>query len=168
VCSAGSVDFSDALAGQTITLLSGPLVLGKSVTIDGSNAPGRTISGNNSDRVFIVNAGTTAVINNLTISNGYGWQLAGGVLNNGSLTLNHVVVTQNTMATDAGDYWQGGGGIYNGGGSTLNLIDSSVTDNHAGWSGGIYSFFDSTTSVIRSTISGNVSTTSVGIAHWAT
>jgi hypothetical protein len=62
------------------------------------------------------------------------------------------------MATNAGDFWQGGGGIYNGSGATLNLIDSSVTDNHAGWSGGgIYSFFNTTTTITRSTISGNIS-----------
>jgi beta-glucanase (GH16 family) len=158
VCVGGTVTFSDALAGQTITLLSGPLTLGKNVTIDASAAPGLTISGNNSDRVIIVNAGTTATVKNLTLTDGFGFQLAGGILNNGSLTLDHVVLTGNTMATNAGDFWQGGGGIYNGDGATFNLIDSSVTNNQAGWSGGgVYSFFNSTTNIVRSTISGNVS-----------
>jgi beta-glucanase (GH16 family) len=158
VCVGGTVNFSEDLAGQTITLLSGPLTLGKNVTIDGSAAPGLAISGNNADRVFIVNAGTTATINGLTVTNGFGWQLAGGILNNGSLTLEHVSVTQNTMATDAGDFWQGGGGIYNGDGATFNLIDSRVTNNQARWSGGgVYSFFNTTTTIVRSTISGNVS-----------
>ena len=158
VCAGGTVTFSDALADETITLLSGPLTLGKNVTIDGSAAPGLTLSGNNTDRVFIVNAGTTATIKHLTVTNGFGFQLAGGILNNGSLTLDHATVTQNTMTTNAGDFWQGGGGIYNGDGATLNLIDSSVTDNQAGWSGGgVYSFFNTTTTIVRSTISGNVS-----------
>jgi beta-glucanase (GH16 family) len=158
VCAGGTVTFSDALAGETITLLSGPLTLGKNVTIDGSAAPGLAISGNNVDRVFVVNAGASATIKHLTVTEGYGWQLAGGILNNGSLTLDHVVLTQNTMATSAGDFWQGGGGIYNGDGATLNLIDSSVTNNQAAWSGGgIYSFFNTTTTIVRSTISGNVS-----------
>jgi beta-glucanase (GH16 family) len=158
VCVGGTVTFSDALAGQTITLLTGPLTLGKNVTIDGSAAPGLTISGNDSDRVFIVNAGTTATVKQLTVTKGRGFQLAGGILNNGSLTLDHIVLTANTMTTDAGDFWQGGGGIYNGAGATLNLIDSSVTDNEADWSGGgVYSFFNTTTNIIRSTISGNVS-----------
>lgn len=158
VCTDGTVNFSDTLAGQTITLRSGPLTLAKNVTIDASAAPGASISGNNTDRVFIVNTGTTATLRNLTITNGYGWQLAGGILNNGSLTLDHATVTNNTMATDAGDYWQGGGGIYNGDGATLNLIDSTVSHNQAGWSGGgIYSFFNTTNTIVRSTISGNVS-----------
>ena len=158
VCVGGTINFSDTLAGQTITLLSGPLTLGKNVTIDGSTAPGLSISGNNADRVFIVNANTTATLNNLIVTNGYGWQLAGGILNNGSLTLDHVTLTGNTMATDAGDYWQGGGGIYNGTGATLNLMDSTVSNNQARWSGGgIYSFFNTTTTIVRSTVSGNVS-----------
>jgi beta-glucanase (GH16 family) len=158
VCAGGTVHFSTELAGQTITLTSGPLTLGKNVQIDGSAAPGLTISGNNADRVFIINAGAAVTLSYLTIANGYGWQLAGGILNNGSLTLDHAVVTQNRMATNAGDYWQGGGGIYNGDGSTFNLIDSSVTNNQAGWSGGgIYSFFNTTSTILRSTISGNVS-----------
>jgi hypothetical protein len=158
VCVEGAIHFSSALAGQTITLISGPLTLGKNVHIDGSAAPGLTINGNHTDRVFIVSPGTTATLSNLIITNGYGWQLAGGILNNGSLTLDHVVVTQNTMATNAGDFWQGGGGIYNGDGATFNLIDSSVTNNQAAWSGGgIYSFFNTTNTIVRSTISGNVS-----------
>jgi len=154
----GTVHFSAALAGQSITLLSGPLTLAKNVTIDGSAAPGLTISGNHSDRVFIVNAGTAATLTHVAVVDGYGWQLAGGILNNGTLTLDHVVVTGNTMATNAGDFWQGGGGVYSGRGATLNLIDSSVTNNQARWSGGgLYSFFNTTTNIVRSTISGNVS-----------
>ena len=158
VCAGGTISFAPELSGETITLLSGPLTLGKDVHIDGAAAPGLTISGNNTDRVFIVNAGTTAMLSHLTVADGFGWQLAGGILNNGSLTLDHVTVTRNIMATDAGDYWQGGGGIYNGENATFHLIDSSVTDNQAAWSGGgVYSFFNTTNTIVRSTISGNVS-----------
>ena len=158
VCVGGTIHFSDTLASQTITLLSGPLTLGKNVTIDGSAASSLTISGNNTDRVFIVNAGTTATVKHLNVTKGYGWQLGGGILNNGSLTLDHVNVTGNVMATNAGDFWQGGGGIYNGSGAVFNLIDSSVSNNQAAWSGGgVYSFFNTTNTIVRSTISGNVS-----------
>jgi predicted outer membrane repeat protein len=158
VCVGGTINFSDTLAGQTITLLSGPLTLGKNVTIDASAAPGLSISGNNASRVFEVNAGTTATVKYLTAKNGYGYQLGGGIINNGSLTLDHVTLTGNTMATNAGDYWQGGGGIYNGSGATFNLIDSTISNNTARWSGGgIYSFFNTTTTIVRSTVSGNTS-----------
>jgi hypothetical protein len=107
---------------------------------------------------LIVNGGVTAAVRSLTLANGYGFQLAGGVLNNGTLTLDRVIVTGNVMSTNAGDFWQGGGGIYNGSGASLTLVDSTVSGNRAGWSGGgIYSFFNTTTIIVRSTISGNVS-----------
>lgn len=158
VCLGGTVALDPSLAGQTISLTSGPLTLDKNVSIDGSAAPGAAVNGGGTDRVLIVNAGVTASVKGLTLTNGYGFQLAGGVLNNGNLTLDHVTVSNNTMTTNAGDFWQGGGGIYSGDGASLSLVDSTVADNHAGWSGGaIYAFFNTTTSIVRSTISGNVS-----------
>jgi beta-glucanase (GH16 family) len=156
IANGGTITFDPGLAGGTINLTSGPLVPSKNVTIDASDTPGLSLDGGGSDRVLIVDAGVTVDLAHLTVTNGFGWQLAGGILNNGTLTLDHVTVTGNTMATDAGDFWQGGGGIYNGEGSTLHLIDSSVVDNTAGWSGGgIYAFFNSNTTIERSTISGN-------------
>jgi beta-glucanase (GH16 family) len=158
VCTGGTIHAAPSLAGQTITLATGPLTVGRDVTIDASDASGLKVSGSHADRVLVVNAGTTASVEHLAITDGYGWQLAGGILNNGDLTLDHVTVTGNTMATDAGDYWQGGGGVYNGDGATLRLVDSTVADNQAAWSGGgVYSFFNTTTTIIRSTISGNAS-----------
>ncbi len=116
------------------------------------------MSGGGVDRVLIIDPGATADVSYLTFTDGYGWQLAGGILNNGTLTLNHATVANNTMATDAGDFWQGGGGIYSGDGAGLNLVASTVANNTAGWSGGgVYSFFNTTTTIISSTISGNVS-----------
>ncbi len=154
----GTITFDPALAGGSISLSSGPLVPRGNVTIDASAAPGLTLNGGGADRVLIVDAGITASVSGVTLTNGFGFQLAGCVLNNGNLTLDHVTVTQCTMTTDAGEFWQGGGGIYSGAGATLNLIDSTVSDNDAGWSGGgVYSFFDTTTVIERSTISGNVS-----------
>jgi len=154
----GTITFDPALTGGTLALTSGPLVPTHNVTIDGSSAPDISLDGGGIDRVLIVDSGLTVNLADLTVTNGFGWQLAGGILNNGNLTLDHVRVTGNVMATDAGDFWQGGGGIYNGEGGSLTLVDSSVTNNNAGWSGGgIYSFFNSTTTIVRSTISGNLS-----------
>ena len=153
----GTITFEPGLAGGTLALASGPLVPAHNVTINGSDAPDIRLSGGDTDRVLIINAGLDVTVAHLTITNGYGYQLAGGILNNGALVLDHVAVTDNTMTTDAGDFWQGGGGIYNGDGATLHLEDSSVVDNSAGWAGGgIYSFFNTTTVIERSTISGNV------------
>ncbi len=154
----GTITFDPALAGGTLLLTSGPLRPVNSVTIDAADASGISLDGGGADRVLIVDAGLTVNLANLTVTNGYGWQLAGGILNNGNLTLDHVTVTGNTMATDDGDFWQGGGGIYSGEGAMLHMLDSSVVDNNAGWSGGgVYSFFNTTTTIARSTIAGNVS-----------
>jgi hypothetical protein len=107
---------------------------------------------------LIVDPGAQVEVANLTLSDGYGWQLGGCVLNNGDLTLDHVTVTGCLMDTNAGEFWQGGGGIYNGDGARLHLVDSTVADNTARWSGGgVYSFFNTTTTIERSTISGNLS-----------
>jgi hypothetical protein len=95
----------------------------------------------------------------LTFANGFGWQLAGAILDNGRLELDHVVVRNSTVTAGAGEWWMGGGGIYVGGGATLSLKDSTVRDNvtHNGIDGaGIYVFQNGTLSVERSTISGNV------------
>jgi hypothetical protein len=153
----GTITFDPALAGGTMNL-GGPLVPPHNVTIDAFDAPGITLDGGGTDRVLIVDPGLTVNVAHLTMTNGYGFQLAGGILNNGILTLDHVTLTGNLMTTDAGDFWQGGGGIYSGDGATLNLIDSTVSNNAAQWSGGgVYSFFNTTTTIVRSTISGNVS-----------
>jgi beta-glucanase (GH16 family) len=162
VCADGTIYFAPELAGQTITLLSGPLTLGKNVTIDASATTGLTISGNNADRVFIVNSGTTATVKNLTVTEGYGWDLAGGILNNGTLNLINCTVTNNFVDTGYfdpnTDFWKGGGGIYNGDGATLNLVDSTVSSNSTNLvdGGGIYGFKGSYATITNSTISGNI------------
>jgi hypothetical protein len=158
IANEGTITFDPGLAGGAIQLTTGPLVPARSVTIDATDAPGLTVNGGGTDRLLIVDPGLTVNVAHLTMTNGYGFQLAGGILNNGNLTLDHVTVTENTMTTNAGDFWQGGGGIYNGDGATLTLVDSTVSDNVSGWTGGgVYSFFNTTTNIIRSTISGNLS-----------
>ena len=165
----GTITFDPGLAGGTLPL-AGPLVINKDVTVNAADALGISLDGGGFDRVLIVDPAVTANVSHLTMTNGYGYQLAGCVLNNGTLTLDHVSVTGCTMTTDAGDFWQGGGGIYSGDGATLNLVDSTVADNSSGWTGGgVYSFFNTTTVVERSTISGNVAAdVGAGFAPWVT
>ena len=156
IADGGTITFDPALAGGTVNLF-GPITVNRDMTIDAGDAPGIALDGQATDRVLIVEAGATASVAHLTMTNGFGFQLAGCVLNNGNLTLDHVTVTGCLMTTDAGDFWQGGGGIYNGAGATLYLVDSAVVDNDSGWTGGgVFSFFDTTTTVERSTISGNI------------
>ncbi len=156
VCVGGTIHFSPALAGQTITNLSA-LTIGKNVTIDGVGAAGLVLSGGGTVRGLEVSAAATATIRNLTISNGFGFEIAGGILNNGNLTLDRVIVSNNRVASSGNDFWKGGGGIYNGDSSTLNLIDSIVRGNTTDQvdGGGVYGFFNSKLTIERSTISGN-------------
>jgi len=159
IADGGTVTFDPALAGGTIALTSGQLAIDSSVTIDGSDALSVTVSGSGASRVFQVAAGVVVAINDLVISDGVGAPQGGGILNYGNLSLDRVLVTNNTE-TSAGpaSFNLGGGGIYNGEGATLNLTDSTVSNNAtlAQPGGGIFGFFNSTINITGSTISGNV------------
>jgi hypothetical protein len=103
-------------------------------------------------RIFTVNSGTTVILSGLTIANGYVVGLdGGGILNNGTLTVNNATVSGN-MADDvfAG---VGGGGISNNG--TLTLTNSTVSNNleSGGSGGGILN--QGTLTLTNATISGN-------------
>lgn len=63
-------------------------------------------------RIFTVNAGVTATISGLTLTNGL-QDNGGGILNTGTLTVNNCVITGNTAP-------DGGGGIFNRGTLTMN------------------------------------------------
>ena len=156
VCADGTVTFAEDMAGATI-LSGSELTLGKDVTIDASAAPGVAVSGQDARRALVVNTGVTATVTGLTLRDGYGCDLAGAVLNNGNLTLDHVVVADSRVTTGGIDFWKGGAGIYTGEGATLVLRDSTVRDNSVtnGAGGGVYGFLDSTVTIERSTISGN-------------
>jgi beta-glucanase (GH16 family) len=160
VANLGMVTFDPSLAGATITLASGPIwVSSKEVTIDATAVPGITVQGTGSDRLLIVDPDGRATVRGLGFANGWAWQLAGAILDNGWLELDRVVVRNSSVTAGAGEWWMGGGGIYVGGGATLRLKDSTVRDNVTlnGVDGaGIYVFQNGTLNVERSTISGNV------------
>ena len=89
-------------------------------------AAGVTIDGGASSRVFQVDAGVTASISGLTITNGSS-DIGGGVLNFGTLTLTDCTVSGSTSSNN-------GGGIMNTG--TLTLDRSTLTNNSAAYVGG--------------------------------
>ena len=154
----GTVTFDPSLAGATIRL-QGPLVIsGKTVTIRGLAAPGLRVSGGGTTRVFIIDPGARLNVRDLTIADGFGFELAGGVLNNGTLDMDHCVVANNLVTTSGVDFWKGGAGVYNGAGSTFRLTNSTVRNNTTTGAdgGGIYAFFGATVEIENSTVSGNV------------
>jgi len=151
---------ANALSGATtITVPAGTYVLSVgaigigttgipgSVTINGAGAASTIVDGANSDRVFMVTSGVVT-ISGLTVRNGQtnNGNAGAGIVNSASLTLNQVVVSNNTSDGD-------GGGIFNQG-TLLALNNSTVSGNVGGGGAGIYSF-NSVLTLINSTISGN-------------
>lgn len=158
---ADTIVFSQALAGQTITLNTGNVVINSDVTIDGDvnndDKADVAISGGGVNRVIYVLSGN-ATLQSLTITNGNGaGNVAGDTLalngyggavansTNGTLTVRDTTI-QNSTCTDVG------GAIYNVG--TLTIIDSTLTGNTANF-GGAIGQLDGSTTIINTTMTGN-------------
>jgi Right handed beta helix region len=137
-------------AHGTITLSSGPLEVTAAVSIQGPGAGKLTVSGDDSSNVFDVDKEVAASISGMTVTDGVSpnFHEAGGIFNQGTLTLTDAVVTGNSAP--AGTY-AGAGGIENAG--TMTIVDSIISHNYGPPAGGVNSFGPLT--VTGSTISGN-------------
>ena len=102
--SGDTIKFSKKLTGKTITLKSGQIQLSKNLTIDGGNAPGLTISGNQASRVFYLDKKKKVVLKNLTIANGKTKGAGGGIdtRHESEITLDNVKVHNNTSELGGG------------------------------------------------------------------
>jgi predicted outer membrane repeat protein len=119
-----------------------------SITIDGAGAK-IAVNGQNAVQDFVVGAGQTAEIDNLTITGGKGL-IGGGIVSSGDLTLKGDTLTGNTATF-------GGGGISSQG--TLTMINDTVTGNSAVSTGaGIYIHATSTATITNSTVANNMLT----------
>ncbi|RMH74241.1 MAG: hemolysin [Cyanobacteria bacterium J007] len=128
------IQFDSSLANSQITLTSGQLEIWyKDLTIDGTNAPNLTLSGNNQSRVlWMEGVGNSLAVKNLTIADGKitGTEKdgSGGGLRMGQqshLTLENVVF-QNNSATG-----YGGGALFNNYRSTAVIKNSKFEGNDA-------------------------------------
>jgi hypothetical protein len=155
--SGDTINFAPSLAGKTITLTKGELLIKTNLTIAGPGAGELTVSGNHASRVFEVATGTHVALTGLTISNGLAAGAnGGGILNSGTLT-----VSASTLSSNSANFqWKGnkgaggdGGGIYNSG--TLTVSASTLSSNSAGDGGGIWNGYFDTLTVSGSTVSGN-------------
>ena len=187
---AGTYTLTLSVSGEEREDDYGDLDLEENVTIAGAGSAATIIDGNGAqmqDRVFDVAYLSNVTLSGLTIRNGQtnptGRTYGGGIYNDSSvLSLNDVVIANNSAYT-------GGGGLYSDGGSVsltnstirnnttlfgggiyftagrpagLTLTDSSILDNTAkgagsialGAGGGIYNNGSATT-LIRSTVAGN-------------
>src|SRR5262245_16823468 len=116
------IAFTAGLSG-TVTLTSGELGITDGVHIDGPGAGRLAVSGNDTSRVFQIGSGVAVDIDGLTVTHGHGLLQGGGILNAGTLTLSHAVVSHNEVvglpgATPAVDAF--GGGILNTGTLTVS------------------------------------------------
>jgi hypothetical protein len=161
------IQFDPSITGQILLTGTLPTITSSDVTINGPGAGQLAIDGANTYRVLESQSGSSAVISGLTIRHGRagaGTLVAGGGINAaGDMTLDRVVVTQNTADGGTDAY---GGGIAVGLG-TLTLRHSTVSDNTAttsgtsatnvnAYGGGIAVFMGGPELVIdHSTISGN-------------
>jgi Big-like domain-containing protein/Calx-beta domain-containing protein len=157
IAAGGTVDF--AVTG-TITLTSGELVINGPLTINGPGAAQLTVqrsatAGTPEFRVLRVQSGSVT-ISGLTIRNGFvgaTYGNGGGILNEGSLTLNDCIVSGNRST---GEYTRGTG-VFNGSNATLIANRCVLADNAGAGEysegGGLYVFGEVTLN--DSTVSGN-------------
>ncbi|MEQ9671217.1 DUF4114 domain-containing protein [Coleofasciculus sp. G2-EDA-02] len=129
------IKFASSLANKTITLTSGQLVVDKDLTIDGSQTPGLTISGNNAHRIFDIkrDAGynsTEFTLRNLILVNGKTNQIgedgAGAAICTDSYT---TLIVENSEFKNNHANGVGGGAIYGGWRSTNTIISSKFEGN---------------------------------------
>ncbi len=143
------INFNLGTGAHLITLGSTLDITAKNLTINGTGANNLSISGNNQVRDFLVEAGANVTISGLTVTQG----ITGGIVNNGTLTLNNDTLSNNTNSIGGGILNNGalmvsnstfsnnfatgaGAGIFNYGG-TLTVKDSTFSNNSAVFGGAI-------------------------------
>jgi hypothetical protein len=187
VCAAGcdfvtiqaAIDDAGVSAGDVINVTDAVhtevgITVGKDVTIQGQGADATIVQAHAEpegarDRVFFIPVGATATIKDMTIRHGNPIsdpESGGGIRNEGTLTLENVVLRDN--------YGSAGGAILNDG--TMMLINCTIRDNVA--RGGSYHYIECSTgggiknmvgrmTLVSSTVSGNTAKEKGGGVHVA-
>ena len=154
------IHFDAAIAGQTIVLTTGQIVIDKSLTIEGPVPAGMTISGGFNSRVFFTESATTVVFRDLSIVNGNDATTSPGspggaaIWVTGVLLLERVLLANN-ISTNTG------GAIFVKTGGQLTLVNSTVSGNVGGSGGAI--LFDGPTTIWNSTITDNTALSGGGL-----
>lgn len=141
-----------SVAVTTVTLSSGELLIDKDLTINGGTNGVTITRSSGSFRIFNISTGNVSLIK-LTITNGNpGSGQAGGVQNNGILTMTNCAITGNTSIQ--------GGGIQND--NVLTMVNCTISGNTSTGAGGGFVMYGTTTSLTNCTVSGNTSSTNGG------
>jgi predicted outer membrane repeat protein len=147
LASGGLVTFNCGGTGASATIIfTATRTITTNTTVDGGGKI--TLSGGNARALFLVNAGSTLTLQNLTIRDGRSFG-GGAITNNGSLVLTSATMSQNTAA---GNF---GGAIKNHG--TTTISGSTFTNNTApsGYGGAIDSAETSSQLIISSSTFSN-------------
>jgi hypothetical protein len=179
--SGDTINFDPSLAGQTITLTTGELFIDTSLDIEGLGPDQLTVSGGGNSRVVAVSSGVNVTLAGMTVTGGAANdtlpdRFGGGILNDGSLTLNNCDISGNVAEGASGYATTGGGGSPAGNGlgggiymaeGTLTINNSSLSSNEArggtgynwspagnGYGGGLY-IAGGTVSINNSVLTGN-------------
>lgn len=132
--SGDTIQFGSNLSNQTIALTSGELTIDKNLTVDGADASGLTISGNNASRIFdVVTPGSSFTLRNLTLADGKAsgdWENgAGGAIRTVSGDKLTTLEVENSKFVNNSALGAGGGAIW-GGFNTANTITGSVFEGN--------------------------------------
>jgi hypothetical protein len=128
------IRFAPAARDGTIALTSGQLSITDDLRIDGPGAGRLAVSGNDASRVFQISSGVAVSIDGLTVTHGRAVGRGGGILNAGTLTVSHAVVSDNLVVGLPGASLGAvvdafGGGIFNSG--VLTIQHSRFVHNQA-------------------------------------
>lgn len=161
--SGGTVTFN---CGGAHTILANTMVIdaGNTVIVDGEGVI--TISGEGLRQIFIVNAGASLTLNNITLSDG-NWPGRGGALVvYGQATLNNSTVRDSQAPCWVCDGSDGvGGAIAVESGGALDVNGSRILNNWASGAGGGVALFGGSAAIANSTLEGN-NTGGAGGALW--
>jgi predicted outer membrane repeat protein len=135
-----TIDFSSNVFQKTIVLTTGFIAIQSKVTISGPAAGLLTISGNHNGRIFTILGGRDAIVNDITLADGFDSGQNGGhggaILNEGFLHVNGCAFTGNSVTNSAaGD---GHGGAIENNNGVLSLRNCTFTYNSAQGGGALY------------------------------
>lgn len=142
----GTVTFACGAAPHT--LLADTYVIENGVVLDGDNLI--SLSGEGLRQIFIVTAGASLFLKNITLTDGYWDGNGGAIANYGNLVVQNSSIYNSVAAGEAS--W--GGAIYNEGGS-VTLRNSSLNSNRAGQYGGAIASGSGTVDIFNSTLQEN-------------
>jgi hypothetical protein len=128
------IRFAPSARDGTVVLTGGELSITDDLQIDGPSADRLAVSGNGASRVFQISSGVAVSIDGLTVTHGRAVGRGGGILNAGTLTVSHAILSDNLVVGLPGASLGAvvdafGGAIYNSG--TLTVRYSRFVHNRA-------------------------------------